>query len=206
MKFNKPKTPSQNVAFVGICVAFAVILLFGANLFSATKLTICAVSGLLTGIVIIETNIKNAVLFFVATSLLAFLILPNKTVLLMYCLFFGLYAFFKRLAEKLKHRYSQIILKLMFFAIIMLLALTVFKALLFSNVTFATWQLAAFAIGGMVLFAIYDYIYTLVLDIYTKKFRNIPNHHFNEFSFINFKSNSNYNSPPDIKLSNDDNK
>ena len=87
--------------------------------------------------VLIETGIKGGIGVFIATSILALLIIPSKTAVLFYALFFGNYPIIKSLAEQAKTRTVEWIIKLIIANAELAVFLLFFKELFFEFINFS---------------------------------------------------------------------
>jgi len=75
---------SKQIAFLGLLVAIAVILVILAGIIESSTLFLLSAASFAIGIAIRETNLRMGAAFFVATSVLSFLLAPNK----LYCITF----------------------------------------------------------------------------------------------------------------------
>lgn len=162
--------------------ALAVLLLFLENIAPTGRLGFYALSAFLTAVVIIECGIYHTFAFYVASSLLALLILPNKLEVLPYILFLGVYGIVKYYAEKPKSRILEFIIKLLFFngmIFVFYLFLKTFIFELMAEILPWTSVLAdvpgyvwiAVFLAGQGLFIFFDYVYTLFIRWYIAKVR-----------------------------------
>ena len=162
---------TYSLALSGICLAFAVICVSAASIVPGAELTLYSISGIFTGVIILETGVKGGALFYVGAVLLSLVLSPNKINVIPYIFFFGIYGFIKYYAEKLKSLVAQMAVKVLSFASVFFVAFTCFKDLFFGNITLPDVSLWLLAIGGIALFVLYDYIYTLAILIYKKRIK-----------------------------------
>lgn len=106
---------TRTAALGGILLALSVATLFFASFVPGVELTIYAVSSVYTAIMIIETNSKGGGIFYIASGILALLLIPNKAAVLPYLFFFGIYGIVKYYIEKIGKLPVEICLKLLFF-------------------------------------------------------------------------------------------
>lgn len=88
---NKPRMTTKEIAFSGIFLIFILILVFLAGTLSNIQMICYFLSSLILILVINQGNIVTGITFYVASSLLCLLILPNKLAVIPYLLFFGHY-------------------------------------------------------------------------------------------------------------------
>lgn len=121
---------------------------------------------------IIEYNTGAGWLFYAATSLLSFAIVPDKLEILPYVFFFGIYGLIKFYIELIKNIVFEYILKLFYFNICLFAAWYLVK-LVFAAVIavkLPLWALIAVLETG---FLVYDYAYTLFIVYYRQSLRKI---------------------------------
>lgn len=158
---------TSKVALGGVLLALVMIALFMAALMPANRLFFLAVSSVFVAVVIMETNVFYGWLFYIASSLMALLLLPIKPLALLYSLFFGLYGIVKGYIEKLHIRWAEVLLKLAFFNLMLFALVKLASALLFSAFVLPQrWPAALIWLAAQAALLVYDYAYTLFLRIY----------------------------------------
>ena len=165
------KNKTKNIALVGILSTLAVIGLLITSYVPTGKLSIYAIVSFLTAIIIINAGLKYGFLFYIVVSTLAMILIPDKVAILPYVGIFGWYGIFKFIVEKLKRMSLEIIIKLTVMNIIVWAGYFLFQSMIpaLDFTKFAVW-------AGIILlqpvFIIYDYVFTLVIDFYYRKFYN----------------------------------
>ena len=163
---------TKTIALSGILLALVILALYAESLTPTAKLSLYALSSLFVSIIVIESGIRAGWIFYFASSLLAFIIVPDKLGLVPYFVFFGIYGNMKYYIEKLKKIIFEYILKLAYFNLCLLLALIVIKEFLMEAVIISLpWWLIV--LGLEVVFLIYDYAYTLFIQYYNHKLRKM---------------------------------
>lgn len=165
------RTDTTKMAVSALCLALTVASLIGASLIPGTEMTFYAIAGLFSGVVIMENGLKGGALVYVGALILSFILVPNKLALLPYGLFFGLYGFVKFFAEKIHYAWAQIIVKILFFAVISAGSMYFFKGLFLGNIRLPDISTAFIIIGLVIMFLLYDYIFTLAVNIYRKRIK-----------------------------------
>ncbi len=155
----------------GICLALTLVFMFGASIVPGAEMTLYAVSSLFIAVMIIETGVKGGAALYAAAVLLGLLIVPNKIGILPYACVFGLYGIVKFYIEKVKNPVMQVLLKVLFFAAVLILAFTGLKGLLLGSVQLPDLPAAVLVIGGVLFLLLYDFIYTLLIRIYRERFK-----------------------------------
>ena len=159
------------VTLEGKFLAITIIFLWGARFVPGIELTLFACSSFFTAFMLLETGVGGAALLFAAASLLGFILLPNKLAMVPYVCFFGYYGILKFYIEKLHTAKTQIIVKLLFFAVILTAGLTLFMEVLTSSVTLPDYPVAVLISGGTLMLFLYDYIYTYIINFYAGRIR-----------------------------------
>lgn len=161
---------SKNIAQSGIIIALTLIILYSSNLLPISTLSILTLASCLIPICILRTSIKNAILVYIACSILSFLIVPLNIALL-YTLFFGIYGLIKAFIEKLNKRSLELVIKLCSFNILVVILYFISSSILTTlNIKiplFIIWIISQAA------FLLYDYALTLIISYYLNKLHKI---------------------------------
>lgn len=168
---------ARQVAFLGLLAAINSILIFFASLFESNTLFLLVAASYLVGIAIQEFGLRIGTGFFVACTVLGFLLSPNKLYVLTY-LGFSLYIVWYEVAYwrlskmhnlKLK-QISFFLAKLIFFNIVYLSSIFLFPQLLVS-VNMSNLVILIIIVGGQVGWLIFDKAYEYFLAVIWGKFR-----------------------------------
>ena len=157
----------------GVCLALTIVFMSAASIAPAMKLTLYAVSSLFIAMMIIEAGPKGGWALYAAAVLLGLLLVPNKLGILPYACLFGLYGIVKYYIEKLRTPVGQVVLKLVFFGAMVSLALLLFKGLFLGGIHLPGYPTAALIAGGVIFMMVYDVLYTLVINLYLKRFKKV---------------------------------
>ncbi len=162
---------TKKIATGGVLLALSVATLFGATVIPGIELTLYALSSIYVAIAIIEFTPNTGWLFYFATVLLSFVLVPNKSGLIPYAIFFGIYAIMKYYIEKMKkiNRPMEIILKLAFCNLIFFLSLQFFAAAFTETIHVPDVALPVIVLGAQVFFLAFDYLLTLMIGFYLKR-------------------------------------
>lgn len=161
---------TKNIALNGVLGALAVICLLLADVLPTSKISLYALSSFFVSVVITEGGIRAGWVFYAATALLGFIIVPDKISIVPYALFFGGYGIIKFYIEKLDRIVIEYILKLIFFNACAGIMLFAAGSLLDAGpvIAFSWWWLV---IAGEIIFLVYDIVYTLFINYYRNKLR-----------------------------------
>lgn len=163
---------TRKLAFGGVFAALVVVILLVESLVPTSKLSLYVLSSFFSAVLIMEFGIGTGWAFYIATSLLTFLVIPDKLGVVPYLLFFGLYGNIKYHIEKIRNLLPEYILKYLFFNVCLAAAWFTAKELFIGNIDIKLpwWVLL---IGLEVVFALYDYVYTLFIRYYNTRLKRI---------------------------------
>lgn len=106
---NSPKQPSafstKTISLCGIFLVFTLLFLFLAGSVTNIQMISYCLSSIFVIIILEESNLRAGIAFYIASSLLALLVLPNKLAIVPYVLFFGHYGIWYYWYTKAKNKY-----------------------------------------------------------------------------------------------------
>ncbi|HHT62771.1 MAG: hypothetical protein ACOX4H_09980 [Bacillota bacterium] len=162
--------PAKRIAVSGILAAFCLLTLYLATLLPTNRIFFYGLSSVFGAVIIIEHNVRGGVLFYIATSLLALILIPHKLRLIPYIFILGHYPIWKTYIERLNHPGKELLLKLLVLDLGTFAAYYVFTKLFFMNITLPIDLRLAFLVLQPV-FLIYDYVFTLFINFYLQNIR-----------------------------------
>lgn len=157
---------SKKVAYGGILLAVNIILLLFLNIIPTNTLLIMGLASFPISIVIMEFGPKSGVAFYIASIVLGFIVMTNKSHWVIYVFTFGVYGLIKYIIERDLPVYVEILLKLVFANIVLVLLYFILKPFLYIPVKLGL--IAMFE----VVFILYDYMYSSFIDYYNNKLKN----------------------------------
>jgi hypothetical protein len=159
---------TRRIAVSGLLAALAVLLLFFAAVMPTNKLSLYALSSFFISIIVTEYGIGAGWTFYAATGLLALAIVPGKIATLPYIAFFGIYGIAKYYIEKLNNIFTEYVLKLLYFNILLIISILFAQLFLDLGLTsILPWWIIV--IISEVVFVIYDYAYSLFIQFYRQR-------------------------------------
>lgn len=177
MKHQRFSKGASRVAWGGVLAALSLLLLYLATMLPSGRIGMVAVAGLVPAVGVISGGLATGFLSYGAAGLLGLLLLPDKGSALLYVLFFGLYPMIKYLIERLRKLPLELVLKLVFFNLILIVFLFGFSALLFPMLPqIMHTPLLLFGIGNVV-FLIYDYGFSKLITFYAVRIRKATRNH-----------------------------
>ena len=148
--------------------ALGVVTLYVASVWPTGQIGLTAVASLFVAAAVIESGIVSGISVFAVTSLIAFLIVPNRVPPILYVLFLGFYPILKSLLEKRGHIILQTIGKLVVFNASFAVAWFLLREILFDSEIFDFDAVFLF-IGGSVVFLLFDYGFTKLIWFYINR-------------------------------------
>lgn len=163
-------TPARQAAYGGILGAAVLFSLLAATTLPTNRIFFHGLSSVFIAVVVMEFGLRSGFLFYLATSLLALLFLPNKAGLLPYLLVLGHYGLWKTIIEGLEKPWLEILLKMLVLSLGTLVAWFLARYLFFSQLQlpFSLWLVLPLLAS---LFLVYDYAFTLWVRFYHQRLR-----------------------------------
>ncbi|MBW6409122.1 hypothetical protein [Clostridium weizhouense] len=156
----------NNLTQSAVFITLTLIILYFSSILPINTLSILTIASCLIPICVIKISLRNAILVYVSSTILSFLILPIKFSIY-YGAFFGIYGIIKYLIEKLNSLFLEIILKLISFNLLLTFSYLLIKALLgLNNINIS---LFTFIILAQFAFLIFDYALTLIISFYLNR-------------------------------------
>lgn len=155
---------TKRIALCAMLTALGVVLLAAGSIFQTLDLTMAALASLCVVFAMIELGGREALFIYLATSLLAILIVPQKLIAAEYALFAGLYPLIKSFAERLRTVLSWGV-KLLF-ANLSLTVIILVSKLLFSLPVEGGWLIALTYLLVNVTIIVFDIALTRLISFY----------------------------------------
>ncbi len=150
--------------------AFSLLLLYPVWLLPDLQIIFYYASSIFVIGIMMEERAGAAVISAAAVSLIGFLVLPDKTMILPYVFFFAHYGIGKYIIENRQKGGAAVILKLIYFNAAMALLYFVAPARLFGLLPFDL-PLAAFIVVMEAIFLAYDFLFSAFAHFYDDRVR-----------------------------------
>lgn len=164
---------SRKVALGGILTALCVVLTYLAAYLPTGRLGMYALASVTIAVAVVELGIKFGAVAYAASAILIFLLTGNINALLLFTLFFGSYPLLKYFIEKQRNAAVEMLLKFVFFNLSAILGFFIYKLLLgispLNMVNVTLWAVIAFIVGAQLVFLIYDYVLSRLIDYYINR-------------------------------------
>ena len=164
---------SKVIAYSGVATALSVVMLFLGSIFWVLGYTMPLVASLVMIILLDSISQKSALLTFVSTSIISFILLNDKECVLLYVLFFGYYPLIRDKINEIKPKFLSYLLKFVSFNAAMVLTqiLCVYVFGIPFDDMLGKWGIVVFVICLNLVFAVFDKLYTLLLRLYRIKLK-----------------------------------
>lgn len=164
---------SKVIAYSGVATALSVVMLFLGSIVWVLGYTMPLVASLILIVLLESVSKKSALLTFVSTSVISFILLNDKECVLLYVLFFGYYPLIRDKLNDIKPKFLSYLLKFVSFNAAMVLTqiLCVYVFGIPFDDMFGKWGIVVFALCLNLVFVVFDKLYTLLLRLYRIKLK-----------------------------------
>lgn len=172
---NKIKEKSLKVSFGGVAAALSIIIMAVGSALPSLTYTAPVICGIFITVAVIEFNSKFAFALYLAVSVLAVTVVPNKESALFYALFFGIYPILKGFIESKTKGVLSWLIKYAVFNIAIVFAYLICSRIL--NVeydeigNFGKYSILLLWGSANVTFFIYDIAFTRIVTLYVYKWQ-----------------------------------
>lgn len=173
---------AKDIALGGILVALTSIVLYSTSILPISTIAILTVASAIIPVCIIRSDIKTSIFVYIASSLIAFFLVPIN-ISLLYFIFFGVYGIVKYFIERMRKEKLEIVLKLIFFNIAFIIGFIIMQNILGINIISGlealvskVFDTSSRIIASIILwilaqpiFLIYDYAMTMIITFYMER-------------------------------------
>ena len=152
--------------------ALSVMLMLIGSLFQTLDLTAAAAAGFTVVFAMIELGIRYAYGVYAVSSVLAILLLPNRSPALIFAVFGGHYPILKAYLQRIKLKWLSYIAKLAAFNLLFTAIIVVGKYIFMMTDNFYSFGLVMYLLGN-VAFVLYDYALDKIILLYIIKIKKI---------------------------------
>jgi len=162
------KKTTRKITITAVFTALSVVFMYIASLLPSGQLGFLAAAAMFGVAAAIECGLGSSAAVYIGASLLGLLIIPVKSVALIYILFFGYYPVLKALAEKAKSRIVEWLIKLAVMNSALAIMFFAVSEIVFDISFIGNSIVLAFVIFNVV-FVIYDICVTYFTGFYIDK-------------------------------------
>jgi hypothetical protein len=143
-----------------------------ASILPTSRISLYAIGSFFVSVIVMEFGVKSAWVFYAVTCLTSVFVVPEKTAVIPFALFFGAYGIVKYHIEKIGKIITEYVLKYLYFNVCLFLAVFLVKELFLESIRIDfPWWIVIVVLE--VVFIIYDYVYTLFVRYYISKIKRI---------------------------------
>ena len=157
---------ARRLALSAILVALMLVLLYLASFTPVLSLTLIAIAGLLPAVIVVECGIGAAVTAYCAASVLALVLVPDKSSAILFALMFGHYPVVKNLIERIRVKWLGWCVKLAVANALFLVLYFVFKNIFLQMVPEIAQLIWVALIAFNIIFVLYDLCFSKLLLFY----------------------------------------
>ncbi len=165
----KKSNVSVKVSFPAVLGVISLILVYIGSIVPTGNWGLVAVAGLLPAAAVISVNIQSGFYCWAGTSILGFLLIPDKFCVFLYAILFGLYPMIKSLIERLRRWPLELLLKLLFFNIVFTVLYIVMKAAVLSSLPDFMSVIWVLYVVGNIVFLLYDFGFSKLIALYISR-------------------------------------
>ena len=161
----------KKIVVAGVLAALSVIILYLGCAIEVLDLTMSAIVSLLVVVIVIEMGYKYAWLTYIATSILAILLLPQKSPAIFYACFMGFYPIIKSYLERINSALVRWTIKLVVgnaALALMFLLMSLFVPDEFDG----GWLIVVTYLLGIIAFLMYDIALSKLITLYFVRIRD----------------------------------
>lgn len=164
---------SKVIAYSGVATALSVVMLFLGSIFWVLGYTMPLVASLVMIILLDSISQKSALLTFISTSIISFILLNDKECVLLYILFFGYYPLIRDKINDIKPKFLSYLLKFITFnaAMVLTQVLCVYVFGIPFDDMLGKLGIVVFVLCLNLVFVVFDKLYTLLLKLYRIKLK-----------------------------------
>lgn len=169
---NGRRSMRKRTRILSLCAvlsALGVILLYFGSLFEVLDASMAMVASFGAILLVIECGGWYPWMIYGVTSILSFLLLPNKSPVILYVFFLGFYPILKERLEKIRVRPLRFLLKLVVFNLSALVVGVVLRAFGIPFEEEVTVGILLLMLNGVFVF--YDYALSVMITAYLRVFR-----------------------------------
>ncbi|MEG2353513.1 MAG: hypothetical protein RSB70_02600 [Clostridium sp.] len=159
---NTYKSPSLLLAYGAIITTLSILALYLSSIISINTIFFLGLASCLIPLGVMLTNIKTGFIIYMSVTLLSFFLISDKSLVMFYGFFFGIYGLVKFYIENLNKTLLELILKFLFFNVSFALMYFIYENL-FTNMISSILPVYALVIIAQIGFLSYDYIITLFI-------------------------------------------
>jgi hypothetical protein len=163
---------SRKIALSGMLSALNVLIMFFGSVFQTLDLTTAAAAGITIVFAMVELGTKYAFSVYAVSSVLALVLLPNRSPAIIFAIFAGLYPILKAYLQRIKSKWMTYVVKLVIFNLFFTAIIAVGKYVFMLADEFYAYSWIVYVLGNAT-FILYDYALDKLVLFYVIKIKKI---------------------------------
>jgi len=159
---------TKEITLTSLISALTIVILYVASVWPTGQIGLVAVAAVFTSAAVIEAGMRPGIFVYIVSSLLGLLLIPERSAVILYIIFFGYYPVAKSLIERIPQTIAQWILKLAVFNAAFTVVLFSLRALLLAGYS-ALPGAPVLYLGGNVVFIAFDYGFSKLIWLYINR-------------------------------------
>lgn len=169
---------TKKFTVASIMTALALVCLFGSAYLPTGRIALLAITSMCILVTVSQCGTRYGWMQYVATSILALLLIPFKFQVLIFIALLGYYPMIKLYIEKIENLWFEWGVKILFFTSLLIIAYFVVKYFLVRHISFGAifdivmTHLLLVVIIAEVVFVIYDYLLSFFAKFYNENIKD----------------------------------
>jgi len=169
---------TKKITVASIMTALSIVCLFGSAYLPTGRIVLLSITSMCVLITVSQCGLHYGWLQYVATSVLALLLIPFKLQVILFILFLGYYPMLKLHIEKIGKLWVEWIVKILFFTSLLIVSYFILKYFLLRYISFGAIleivlaHTALVVVIAEIVFVLYDYFLSFFAQFYNENIKN----------------------------------
>ncbi len=160
------------MTLTALLTGITVVMLYLAAVLPSAKLSVVAVAGLSSSIAVMQYGRMAGLLCYAASFLIALMIVPVKSIAILYGIFFGYYPVVKNKLESLPKISIEWLFKILIFNFVFVATVLLLKYGFLPNIGLDGIAVPLLWVAGNIAFVFYDIVFSKLIGFYCARFAN----------------------------------
>jgi len=148
--------------------ALTLVTLYFSSVWPTGKIGLVALACVFTAAAVVEAGIRCGLYVYIVCFALGMLLIPDRSAVILYALFFGYYPVAKSIIERIRGTVLQWVLKLLVFNAALSAGWFLMRALILGATEFKYGAVILY-VGGNILFIMFDYGFSKLIWLYISR-------------------------------------
>ncbi len=147
---------AKRIAAASVFTALMVVLIYLSAFFPTMSMSIIALAGVVSAVLVSEYGLATAAMAYASASVLALILVPDKSNAVLFAIMFGIYPIIQNLIEHVKYKWLTWCTKITVANLMFFITWILFKKLFFTETEFVTAIGWVLLMGANAVFVMYD--------------------------------------------------